>query len=324
MSERYIELVDPELREAALGMRQTMAAYSPMTRAKLEQRRAWIASITPAPHDHVSHSDIKIPRPAGCGEGPEIGAIVVNARPGENGPGLLHLHGGGFTASTVASSLRGVQEIAAALDVPVVSVDYRLAPETVWSGSLADNYAALLWFAEHAAEIGVDPARIGVLGESAGGGHAALLTLAARDRREVAPVFQALVYPMLDDRSGTSRKLAEHIGWFGWNPEANRFGWKSFLGCTPGGRKVPREGVPSRAEDLSGLPPAWIGVGGLDLFVDESIAYADRLNSAGVPTELLVLPGAFHGFDSFAPQAAISRRFTEAKLAAIRRGLGLG
>lgn len=323
MSKAFVGLVDPELREAALAMRETMAAYSPMTRRKLAARRAWIGSMTPVAHSHVPFAHVSIPRPAACGDGPEVGVIVVNAKPGAGGPGILHMHGGGFTASTAASGLRGVQELAAVLDCPVVTVDYRLAPETIWSGSLEDNYAALLWLQKRAAEIGVDPDRIALMGESAGGGHAALLAIAARDRGEVRPVFQSLVYPMLDDRTGTSRKVAEHIGYFGWNPEANRFGWKSFLGCAPGGRKVPQAGVPGRIEDLSGLPPAWIGVGGLDLFAGESLNYAARLNSAGVPTEMLLVPGAFHGFDTFVPAAKVSRRFTQAKIAALKRGLGL-
>jgi acetyl esterase/lipase len=250
--------------------------------------------------------------------------FVVNARPGQRGPGIFHIHGGGFTASSARGSLPAIQKLAGLLDVPIVTVDYRLAPETIWSGSLEDNYAALLWMHDHAGAIGVDPARIAVLGESAGGGHAALLALALRDRGGPQFAFQALVYPMLDDRAGTSRQCAEHIGYFGWNPAANRFGWQSFLGCTPGGRKLPREAVPARAQDLSGLPPAWIGCGGLDLFVDENIDYAARLNRAGVPTELLVVPGAFHGFDSFNGDAAISRRFTEAKVDALKRGLGIG
>jgi acetyl esterase/lipase len=216
-----------------------------------------------------------------------------------------------------------VQALARELDCPIVTVDYRLAPETTWSGSLEDNYAALLWLHEHAAELGVDPSRIAIAGESAGGGHAALLAIAARDRGEVGIAFQCLTYPMLDDRSGTSRRLAEHIGYFGWNAEANRFGWESFLGCAPGGDAVPCGGGPARCEDLAGLPPAWIGVGGLDLFVEEDVAFAQRLNAAGVPTELLVVPGAFHGFDMFKPDAAISRRFAAAKLDALRRGLGL-
>jgi acetyl esterase/lipase len=137
-----------------------------------------------------------------------------------------------------------MQELAEELGVPIVSVDYRLAPETTWQGSLEDNYSALLWMAANARDIGIDPARIAVTGESAGGGHAALLTLAARDRGEASLCFQALVYPMIDDRAGTSRALPGHIGYFGWNGEANRFGWESFLGQAPGGDDVPAAAVP--------------------------------------------------------------------------------
>jgi acetyl esterase/lipase len=324
----YIELVDPELRVAAELMRQNALEYTPMNKGKLAKRRAWMEANALAPHEHVSWVEQRIPRRDGCGAdddgGPEVTVFVVNAKPGASGPGILHMHGGGFTASTAILGLRGVQETAAALDVPIVSVEYRLAPETIWSGSLGDNYAALLWMHANAASIGVDANRIAVMGESAGGGHAALLTVLARDRGEVPITFQCLTYPMLDDRSGTSRKLAEHIGSFGWSPEANRFGWKSFLGHRPGGHKVPREAVPARIDDLSGLPPAWIGVGGLDLFVEEDIKYALRLNRAGVSAELLVVPGAFHGFDSFVKEAAITRRFASARLDALRRGLGLG
>lgn len=320
MAEAYLDLVDPELREAALATRQNMAAYTPMNRTKLKQRRAWMDSmLPPLAEDGATFAEHWLPQP----HGPDVRVYVVNAKPGQRGPGVFHIHGGGFTASTARGSLPAIQRLAASLDVPIVTVDYRLAPETIWSGSLEDNYAALLWTVARAADIGVDPGRLAVLGESAGGGHAALLTLAARQRGGPKFAFQALVYPMLDDRTGTSRKCAEHIGYFGWSPEANRFGWASFLGCTPGGRKVPREAVPARAEDLSRLPPAWIGVGGLDLFVEESVEYAARLNRAGVPAELLMVPGAFHGFDSFNGAAAISRRFTEAKEAALRRGLGL-
>lgn len=319
----YIHLVDPELREAALQMRANTLALAPMNKRKLAIRRGNMGMMIQPPLDIAPFTEHRIPRTTARGEGPDVTVYVVNPRPGQRGPGILHMHGGGYTASTALGGLPGVQRLAVELDCPVVTVEYRLAPETIWSGSLEDNYAALLWMHEHAADIGVDPARIAVMGESAGGGHAALLALAARDRGEVGIAFQALIYPMIDDRAGTSRQLAEHIGWFGWSPDSNRFGWQSFLGCKPGGRKVPVEAVPARVADLSGLPPAFIGVGGLDLFVEEDIDYARRLNAAGVAAELLVMPGAFHGFDMFIPEAAISRRFTEAKIAALRRGLGM-
>lgn len=319
----FLDLVDPELREAALMMREMTAGFTPMTLDKLAKRREWTQSAGSPPLDDVPFELVRVERLNCPGDPGEIGVYVVNARPGAAGPGVLHIHGGGFTTSTAGNSLPIVQNLAATLDVPIVSVDYRLAPETTWRASLEDNYSALVWMAANADGIGVDPARIAVMGESAGGGHAALLAFAARDRGGVMPCFQALVYPMLDDRAGTSRPLPEHIGYFGWNGEANRFGWESFLGMPPGGEGVPEAAVPSRRGDLSGLPPAWIGVGALDLFVEEDIAYAKGLLAAGVATELLVVPGAFHGFDVFVGDAEVSRRFTAAKVDALRRGLGL-
>jgi acetyl esterase/lipase len=316
---RYLELVDPELRDAAQMMRENMAAYTPMDEAKLAQRRAWMEELRPAPLPDVPFAEHRIARP----NGPDVPVFVVNAKPGASGPAIFHMHGGGFTASTAIGGLPAIQELARELDLPIVTVEYRLAPETIWSGSLDDNYTALLWTVAHAEALGIDPARIALMGESAGGGHAALLALAARDRGEVEPAFQCLIYPMIDDRTGTSRAAPEHIGWFGWNPAANLFGWRCFLGCEPGGAEVPHAAVPARQEDLAGLPPTFIACGTLDLFVEEDIDFANRLICAGVPTELLIVPGAFHGFDSFAPGAALSRRFRAAKVEALRRGLGL-
>lgn len=315
----YIDLVDPELRDAAVMMRENMAAYTPMDAGKLAQRRQWMEEMQPAPLADVPFAEHRISR----ANGPDVTVFVVNAKPGQRRPGIVHMHGGGFTASTAIGGLPAIQALACELDIPIVTIEYRLAPETIWSGSLDDNYTALLWTAANADALGIEPTRIALMGESAGGGHAALLALAARDRGEVTPAFQCLIYPMIDDRSGTSRPVPEHIGYFGWNPAANLFGWQSFLGCEPGGSDVPGEAVPSRREDLAGLPPTFIACGGLDLFVEEDIDFANRLIRAGVPTELLIVPGAFHGFDSFVPDAAISRRFRAAKIEALRRGLEL-
>ena len=159
------------------------------------------------------------------------------------------------------------------------------------------------------------------MGDSAGGGHAAILAITARDRGEVPLAFQCLIHPMLDDRTGTTRKVPAHVGKLIWTAEGNRFGWESFLGMAPGRPSVPQEAVPARVENLAGLPPAFIGVGTLDLFVDEDIDYAQRLNAAGVPAELIVVPGAFHGFDGM--PSKIGQWFNAAKLDALRRGLGL-
>lgn len=313
--DELVAMLDPQLRPGAIGMREGMTRFTPMTMQKLAERRAWIESMRREPYaSPVVESDV-----VAMDDGSQVTVYIVNPRATENGPGILHLHGGGFTASTARGSLCNVQELAEALGCTIVTVDYTLAPEATYAESCEQDYAALVWMHEHAAALGVDPQRIAVLGESAGGGHAALLAINARDRGEVPVLFQALIYPMLDDRTGSTRPVPAHIGAFGWNSEANAFGWQCFLGQPAGLPDVPKRSVPARVEDLSGLPPTFIGVGALDLFVDESIEFARRLVAAAVPTELIVAPAAFHGFDMIAPEADISRQFTATKIAALRR-----
>jgi len=212
-----------------------------------------------------------------------------------------------------------LEKIAQELDCVAVTVDYRLAPETTFPGALEDNYSALKWLWTSAADLGVDRKRIAVMGESAGGGHAAMLAIAARDRGEFQLAAQIMIYPMLDDRTGSSRSVPTHIGTFIWTRHSNQFGWSSLLGQVAGGSAVPYGSVPSRLSDLSRLPPAFIGTGSIDLFVEEDIDYASRLIAAGVPVELLVVPGGYHGFDGIAPDATLSRRFRAAQLGALRR-----
>ena len=203
----------------------------------------------------------------------------------------------------------------------IVSVQYRLAPETRFPGPLEDAYAGLKWLHGNAAALGVDPGRIVVMGESAGGGLAAMLTIAARDRGEVPVAFQALIYPMLDDRTGSSRPVPPHIGQLIWTAESNRKGWQALLGRRPGAATQPEGAVPARVKNLKGLPPTFIGVGSIDLFVNEDVEFARRLIDADVPTELLVIPGAFHGFQLIVPRAAISQQFNAALDAALARAL---
>jgi len=260
---------------------------------------------------------------AGEGNAPDVRIYIVNAQPaGSPRPVILYIHGGGFVMGSARASLRGAQDDAAALNCVVVSVDYRLAPETRYGGSLADNYAALKWVHRHATEIGGDAGRIAVMGESAGGGHAAMLTIAARDRGEAPIAFQALIYPMLDDRTGSSGAVAPYIGAIIWTPANNRYGWSSLLGVPAGSKHVPKGVVPAREADLRGLPPTFIGVGSIDLFVDEDIQFARRLIATGVSTQLEVVPGAFHGFDLM-PGTTIGPRFRETLYMALRRGLAL-
>jgi acetyl esterase/lipase len=259
----------------------------------------------------------------GRGGAPDVRVFVINAKAGEHRPAILHMHGGGYVLGTAASSVPDLQRLGQALDCVVATVEYRLAPETPFPGSLEDNYAALKWLHASADELGVDRSRIALTGESAGGGHAAMLAIAVRDRGELPVMYQSLVYPMLDDRTGSSRKTPAHIGTILWTAEYNRAGWTALLGKAPGGPDAPRGAVPSRLENLAGLPPAWIGVGALDLFVDEDVEYARRLINAGVSTELLVVPGAYHGFDAFAPTASISKQFVLARLNGLARALGV-
>jgi acetyl esterase/lipase len=252
---------------------------------------------------------------------PDVAVFVINAKPGAKRPGILHTHGGGFIIGSAQQGVRDLQLIAAALDCAIVTVDYRLAPETDYRGSTEDSYAGLKWLHDNADEVGIERSRIAVMGESAGGGMAAILAIMARDRGEVPLALQVLIYPMLDDRTGSTRQVPAPVGAVGYSAESNRYCWGAFLGQKAGGSTVPVRAVPGRASSLAGLPPAFIGVGSIDLFVFEDVEHARRLIEAGVPTELLVVPGAFHGFDAAAADTNIARRFTEAKLNALRRGL---
>jgi acetyl esterase/lipase len=202
-------------------------------------------------------------------------------------------------------------------------VDYRLAPETPHPGPVEDCYAALRWLYSHTGELGVDPTRIAIGGASAGGGLAAGLTLLTRDRGEVPLAFQFLIFPMLDDRTVTATEPHPYTGEFIWTPEANRFGWTSLLGKEPGGPDVSPYAAAARAESLEGLPPTFINVGALDLFLEEDMEYARRLMRAGVPTELHVYPGAFHGFHMTA-NAKVSLAAVRDQLDALKRALSEG
>ena len=233
---------------------------------------------------------------------------------------ILHIHGGGYVNGDPMSLAPLHRAMALDLGCVIVSVDYRLAPETRAPGAVEDCYAALAWLFLEAQGLEVDPARVGVLGESAGGGLAAALALLVRDRGEHRLAFQHLIYPMLDDRTCVSAEQNAFAGEFIWSRENNRFGWSSLLGVEPGSADISPYAAPARAVDLTGLPPAYIAVGALDLFIDEDMAYARRLIHAGVPTELHVYPGAFHGFH-FDQAAAVTLKANADSNAALRRAL---
>ena len=316
--EAFLRLVHPDLRVAAANLLHGSTYVIP-TRTTLGAMRSAMTARLPKLRPDVPTMQRTIPGATGQ---PDVAIVVVNARADALRPAILHTHGGGFVAGSAALGLAELQEICVALDCVAVSVDYRLAPEIRWTGSCEDTYAALKWLHDHAFELGAHPDRIAVMGEGAGGGHAALLAIMARDRGEVPLVFQCLTYPMLDDRTVT-RKFVPHVGRVIWTPEANRFGWECFLGMAPAGKGVPAASVPARCTDLAGLPPAFIGAGALDLLFNENADYAQRLNVAGVPAQLAAVPGAFHEFDLVAPQAPVSAAFRATRLDALRRALAL-
>lgn len=312
-----LSLVNPELRGPLERWRNDPGDY-PINATNLARVRKLSEASSPLPTPR--YEERSIPGPKGA---PDVRVFVINAAAGERRrPVVLFIHGGGFIAGTAAEVIPKLQQIARENDCVAVAVDYRLAPETRFPGSLEDNYAALKWVHGSATALGVDPSRIVVMGGSAGGGHAAMLSIAARDRGEVPIAFQVLIYPMLDDRTGSTRQVPPYIGAYIWVPASNRFGWTSLLGVPAGSQVVTAGAVPARCDNLTGLPPTFIGVGSVDLFVDENVAYARRLIDSGVPTELCVVPGGYHGFDIIAPEAPVSKAFRATWSAALAKALG--
>ena len=242
----------------------------------------------------------------------ELRLLIIrpNIEPCTQGlPALLYMHGGGFVFGSPETILPSMQRFAEDVGCMIILPAYRLAPEFPFPAALDDNYLALTWLHEQAVELGVDTSRIAIGGGSAGGGHAAVLSLAVRDRGEFSPLYQFLIYPMLDDRTGSTRPAAENVGEFIWTPENNIFGWSSYLGCAAGEVDVPKGSVPARQKDVFGLPPTLIATGSLDLFVQENLEYAKQLKEQGVAVETKLFDGAYHGFNVIMPDAEISREF---------------
>ena len=285
----------------------------PATRRTMEEMAEAQMAKAP-PITGISTADRQVPRPDG-----EVFVRVYQPteRP-DTLPALLWIHGGGYVLGSVERDDLLASHLAKVAQCVVVSVEYRLAPEHPFPAPVEDCYAALKWLAAHTGELGVEPSRIAIGGASAGGGLAAGLALLTRDRAEVELAFQLLIYPMIDDRNvaPASDTLPDT---FVWTRENNLMGWRAYLGQEPGGADVSPYAAAARADDLTGLAPAYIPVGDLDLFLDENIEYAQRLLAAGVPTELHVYPGGYHGFNGFAPGADIAQRFNNERDEALRR-----
>ncbi len=240
----------------------------------------------------------------------------------QSGAALLWIHGGGLILGSPVVDDQRCAEWVRELGLVVVSAYYRLAPEHPFPAAIDDCVAAWRWLQHSAEALGVDPRRVAIGGESAGGGLAASLAHRLRDEGGVQPAAQLLVYPMLDDRTAARRDL-DGAGHRVWGNRANRAGWSSYLAVEPGAERVPAYSVPARREDLGGLPPAWIGVGLLDLFHAEDRLYARRLEQSGIQTVLHEVPGAPHGFYALAPDAQVSRTFRASQVDFLRSALGL-
>jgi acetyl esterase/lipase len=262
-------------------------------------------------------SERLVPGPAGA---PEISLLICRPTAAEAPVACLYfIHGGGMIMGDNRSGgFPGAVAHAEKLGVALVSVEYRLAPETPHPGPVEDCYAGLVAAVEHADELGIDPARVIVGGASAGGGLAAAVALLARDRGGPALLAQMLLCPMLDDRNETPSAY-QMAGLGVWDRGANELGWTALLGAARGGPDVSPYAAPARATDLSGLPPAFIDVGSAETFRDEDVAYATGIWQAGGQAELHVWPGGFHGFTGMVPDAAISKSATAAQQTWLRR-----
>lgn len=313
----FEDMMDPELR-AYFAAAQPLAALS-----LAEQRAAfdvfaasWRAAAPRRPG--VVVEDRRVPGPT---DAPDLLVRLYRPRQAaaEPLPALLWIHGGGFCIGSYDMDDAQCERIAEELQCLVASVEYRLAPEHPFPAGPEDAYAALVWLAGQAGALGVDPGRIAVGGVSAGGGLAAGVVLMARDRGGPALKYQLLIYPCVDDAHTSVSSLAITDPRV-WSREASLIAWRNYLGGKADGPVSPYA-APARAEDLGGLPPAFVLAADRDLLCDENIAYAQRLSQAGVAVELHVYPATFHGFYSLAPDAAVSRRAVADLIAALGRGL---
>jgi acetyl esterase/lipase len=313
------EILDPELAALLRELPMWSIDFGTTPLSEIPALRAAQASVPrpPVPATTTVYEDHTIPGPAGA---PEVVVRVFHPpTPGTGRPAVCFIHGGGYIFGSALVEDARLNRWVEQSGCVVVSVEYRLSPETAYPDPLEDCYAALTWMAANAAELGIDAGRIALVGQSAGGGLAAGLALLARDRGEVTPSYQLLIYPMIDDRNLTA---STHIkGAKVWSREANLLGWTAYLGREPGGDDVPIYAAAARATDLAGLPPTFVAVGSADVFRDENIDYAMRLLAAGVPTELHVYSGACHGFEGIVPNAAVSQRCQRDIDGAIQRAL---
>ncbi|MCY4540758.1 MAG: alpha/beta hydrolase [Chloroflexi bacterium] len=296
-AERYIAIGEdpPKAREMTIANNREMRANLPPTDVTIEEKT-------------IRGPDNEIP-------------IVIYQPPGPAPRGgLLWMHGGGYIVGEARDDARCI-EFSEFVGCTVVSVDYRLAPESTYKESIADCFAALNWMADNTDELGIDAGRIAIGGGSAGGGLTASLALYNRDHAGPDLAYQLMIYPMIDDRHDTPSGHEDTCPTT-WNRDVSFKAWRMYLGDEYGADNVSPYAAAARATDLTGLPPALVIVGTQDLFRDENIDYAQRLMAAGVPTDLLVYAGMFHGVEIHVPDATPSARMRMGYLSGLKRAIG--
>ncbi|MFD0359974.1 alpha/beta hydrolase [Nocardia sp. GCM10030253] len=302
--------LDPQVADALAPMAAAMADSTPPLVGDVDARRAILEQV-------IAHTDTAQPAAADVTITDHTmvtadGASILlrwyerDDSPTEPGPAALYLHGGGMILGHVGLFDGSVSRYVSASGTPILSVDYRRAPEHPHPTPVDDAYDALLWLHEHAADLNVDPARIAVFGDSAGGGLAAAVAILARDRSGPAIARQILVMPMLDDRTRTPDPHL--VPFVLWSWDDNRTGWQALLGDAAGGPDTSAHAAPARVTDPTDLPPAYIEVGQLDIFRDEDLTYALRLSQAGVPVEFHLHAGVPHEFEGIAFTSDVAHR----------------
>jgi len=266
--------------------------------------------------DALEFEERLVPGPRGA---PDVSLLICRPTQADASlPAVYFSHGGGMMLGDNRNLLNEMLDWVQEMQMVLVSVEYRLAPEHPHPAPIQDVYAGLVWTARHATDLGIDPNRIVVAGASTGAGLTAAVALLARDRGEPKLAGQLLACPMLDDRGDTPSRL-QMAGLGVWDRTSNETGWTALLGADRGGANVSNYAAPARADDLRGLPPMFIDVGSAETFRDEAVTYATRFWQAGGQGELHVWPGGFHGFDALAPDAVLSRAARAARVRWLHR-----
>jgi acetyl esterase/lipase len=276
------------------------------------QRREVVSSLLVEPEldERLSAEDREIPGPAGA----QKIRIYKPKSASKKAPGLVYIHGGGMVMGSIAGEAANAQKLSAETGAVVISIDYRKAPENPYPAGANDCYSAASWVFDNADELGIDSANIGIYGGSAGGGLALAVVLMARDKGTMKFKYMMPIYPMIDDRNeNPSTHEVTEVGI--WDRSGNLEAWEMYLG----GKPADQYAAPARAKDLSGLPPAYIDVGEMDMFRDEDTHFALRLLQSGVPCEFHIYPGAYHASEVFAPEAELSKRIWAGRVAALKR-----